>query len=86
MLKISMTNKVKEHIGFHYLFTEMFYWNDSTGIEYVLQDVLNKIKDKSISHNIFRIQSNNMWILMYCFLRIYDCSKNLIRLYQFIFA
>ena len=84
MLKISMTNKVKEHIGFHYLFTEMFF--DSTGIEYVLQDVLNKIKDKSISHNIFRIQSNNMWILMYCFLRIYDCSKNLIRLYQFIFA
>ena len=50
MLKISMTNKVKEHIGFHYLFIEMYF--DSFGIEYVLQDVLNKIKDTSISHNI----------------------------------
>ena len=78
-----MTNKVKGHIGFHYLFIEMY--SDSFEIEYVLQDVLNKIKDKSISHNIFRIQSNNMWILMYCFLRIYDCRKYLIRLYQFIF-
>ena len=28
---------------------------DSFGIEYVSQEVLNKIKDKSISHNIFRI-------------------------------
>ena len=30
---------------------------DSFGIEYIPQDGLNKIKDKSISHNIFRIQS-----------------------------
>ena len=28
------------------------------GIEYIPQDVLNKIKDKSITHNIFRIQDN----------------------------
>ena len=27
-------------------------------IEYITQDVLNKIKDKSITHNIFRIQSD----------------------------
>ena len=31
---------------------------DSFGIEYILQEVLNKIKDKSITHNIFRILDN----------------------------
>ena len=30
----------------------------SFGIEYIPQEVLNKIKDKSITHNIFRIQDN----------------------------
>ena len=29
---------------------------DSFGIEYIPQQVLNKIKYKSITHNIFRIQ------------------------------
>ena len=32
---------------------------DSFGIEYILQEILNKIKNKSIIHNIFRIQSDN---------------------------
>ena len=32
---------------------------DSVGTEYIPQDVLNKIKDQSITHNIFRIQSND---------------------------
>ena len=27
-------------------------------IEYIPQEVLNKIRDKSITHNIFRIQGN----------------------------
>ena len=31
---------------------------DSFGIEFVPQEVLNKIKNKSINHNIFRIQDN----------------------------
>ena len=31
---------------------------DSFGIEYIPQEVLNKIRDKSINHNIFRIQDN----------------------------
>ena len=30
---------------------------DSFGIEYIALEVLNKIKDKSMIHNIFRIQS-----------------------------
>ena len=31
---------------------------DSFRIECILQEVLNKIRDKSITHNIFRIQDN----------------------------
>ena len=32
---------------------------DSFGIEYIPLEVLNKIKDKSVTHNIFRIQDND---------------------------
>ena len=49
-----MTNRVKEHIAFHYLLTDFH----SFEIEYIPQEVLNKIKDKSITDNIFRIQDN----------------------------
>ena len=31
----------------------------SFGIEYIPQEVLDKIRDKSITHNIFRIQEND---------------------------
>ena len=31
---------------------------DSFGIEYISQEALNKIKDKLITHNIFRTQDN----------------------------
>ena len=31
---------------------------DFFGVEYIPQEILNKIKDKSINHNIFRIQDN----------------------------
>ena len=31
---------------------------DSFRIDYIPQEVLNKIKDKSVTHNIFRIQDN----------------------------
>ena len=37
------------------------------GIEYIPQEVLNKIKDKSITHNIFRIQDNeSIMCKFYC--------------------
>ena len=32
---------------------------DSFGIEYIPQEVLNKIKNESITHNIFRVQDHN---------------------------
>ena len=40
---------------------------DSFGIECISQKVLNKIKDKSITHNIFRIQDNESIMCgLYC--------------------
>ena len=40
---------------------------DSFGIEYIAQEVLNKIRDKSINHNIFRIQdSESIMCGFYC--------------------
>ena len=40
---------------------------DSFGIEYIAQEGLRKIKLKSIAHNIFRTQDNDLllWILLY---------------------
>ena len=35
---------------------------DSFGTEYIPQEVLSKIKDKSITHNIFRIKHNEFII------------------------
>ena len=32
---------------------------DSFGTEYISQEILSKIKEKSITHNIFRIQSGD---------------------------
>ena len=39
---------------------------DSFGIEYILQEVLNKIRDKSITHNIFRIQDDDSIMYEFC--------------------
>ena len=49
-----MIKIVKEHIGFKN--TAVYF--DSFGIECIPQEVLNKIIDKSIIHNILRIQDN----------------------------
>ena len=50
-----MIKTVTECIGFHYLLIEYF---DSFGLEYIPLEVLNNIRNKSITHNIFRIQDN----------------------------
>ena len=43
---------------------------DSFGIEYIPQGVLNKIKDKSITRNIFRIEDNDSIMCRFYFLLI----------------
>ena len=50
---------------FRYLLTKIRL--DSFGIEYIPKEVLRKIKDKSITHNIFRIQSyDSIMCEFYC--------------------
>ena len=61
-----MTNTIKEHIGFHYLL-HMVVCFETFGIEYISEEVLSKIKDKSITltmyliitPNVFRIQDDD---------------------------
>ena len=59
----------KQSKGIHWvsLFIDrnMAVYFDSFGTEYFPQDVLNKIKDEYITHNIFRIQSDDS--IMYRF-------------------
>ena len=62
---------------------------DSFGIEYISQEVLNKVKDKSINHNIFRIKDNEFIMSgFYCvaFIEYMLSGKFFVRLYQFIFS
>ena len=41
---------------------------DSFGIEYISQEVLNKLKDKSITHKMFRVQGNDSIIYDFHFI------------------
>ena len=53
-----MTKKVYDYIS---LFIDRNYnvYFESFGIEFIPPEMLNKIKDKSITHNIFRMQDND---------------------------
>ena len=53
-----MTNK-RTHRVLIFIDRNTAVYFDSFGIEYIPHDVLNKIKNKSITHNIFRIQSDD---------------------------
>ena len=65
-----------------------FYWQKNTavyfdcfGIEYIPQKVLNKIKDKWITHNIFRIQDNESIMCGFYFIAFIEymlTGKNLL--------
>ena len=60
MIKIA-----KEHIGLHYLLTKIYF--ESFGIQYIPEEILKKIKDKSITNNIFRVQDNkSIMCRLYC--------------------
>ena len=61
------------------------YFN-SLGIEYIPQELLNKIKDKSINHNIIR-DNESIMCGFYCIALIeFACRKCFVRLYLFIFS
>ena len=58
VINLDNTNSKRPHKVSLFINKNTAVYFDSLGIEYILQEVLNKIKDKSISLNIFRIQDN----------------------------
>ena len=50
-----MLKKVKKHIELIFTNRSRAVYFDYFGIEYIPQEILNKIRDRSITHNIFRI-------------------------------
>ena len=58
MYDINLDNKQSKGTHWYSLFINrnVTVYFDSFGIEYIPQDVLNEIKDKSIMHNIFRTE------------------------------
>ena len=51
-------NSKRKHWVLLFFDRNLAVYFDSFGIEYIPQEVLNQVKDKSISHNIFRMQDN----------------------------
>ena len=45
-------------MGLSFINQTLAIYFDSFGSKYIPQEVLNKIRDKSITHDIFRIQDN----------------------------
>ena len=77
-----MTNKVKEHIwSYYYLFVKnATVYFDCFGVEYIPEELLNKIKDKYIRCNMFTIQSDDYIICgFYCitFIECINAGKTL---------
>ena len=54
-------------MGLSFINQTLGIYFDSFGSKYIPQEVLNKIRDKSITHNIFRIQdSESVLCGFYC--------------------
>ena len=73
----------KNSNGTHLLFIDrnLDVYFDYFGIEYILLEVSSKIRDKSITHNIFRIQDNESIVCgFYCitFIEYMLVGKNLL--------
>ena len=67
---------MKEHIRFNYLLTKIQMYTSE--IEYIPQEILSKIKSKSITHNIFRIQDNESIMCgFYCIVLLYCILLNI---------
>ena len=66
-----MAEKIKKHTGFHYLLINrllcIFIFFLGGGFKYILKEVLSKIKEKSLTRNIFRIEHDDSIIcVFYC--------------------
>ena len=58
VLNVDDKNSKETHSVSLFIHKNTAVYFDSFGIEYIPQEVLNKIKNKSITHNIFRIHDN----------------------------
>ena len=59
--------KLKKNIGFlSFIDRNTAAYFDSFGFEYIHQDVLSKVKEKSITHSIFRIEANASIMCRFC--------------------
>ena len=86
MSSTSMTNKVKERIGFHYLLTEIWlhayciYWDCIYSSGYIN---INKIKGKQITRKMFRIHFDDTIMCRFClmaFIEYMSSRKTFVRL------
>ena len=57
--KVLITNKKQELFGFIIYWQNYRIYYDFFGIEYIPQEVINKIKDKSTTENTIIIQSDD---------------------------
>ena len=67
--------KVKEHIRYiNKLFIDKnaAVYFDSLGIEYLPLEVLDRIRNKSITHNVFRMQDNESIMCGFCCITIIE--------------
>ena len=67
--------KVKEHIRYiNKLFIDKnaAVYFDSFGIEYLPLEVLDRIRNKSITHNVFRMQDNESIMCGFCCITIIE--------------
>ena len=68
LLQISMKKSIGTHWTSLFIDKNTVIYFDSFGIKYIPQEVSNKIKNQSITHNITRIQSDSSIMCgFYCF-------------------
>ena len=58
VINLNDKNSKKAHCVWVFIDKNVVLYFDSFGIQYIPPEVLNKIIDKSITHNLFRIQDN----------------------------
>ena len=68
MIKLDDKKSKETHWVSLFIDRNLAVYFDSFRIEYIHQEVLNKIKDKSITHNTFRIQDNESIMSRFCYI------------------
>ena len=81
MIKLDDKNSKGAHWVSLFIDRNLAVYFDSFGIEYIPQEVLNKIRDKSITQNIFRIQDSESFMFGFyniAFIRCMLAGKTLL--------